>query len=87
MTSDGVLAGLPRQLVNDQVLQQLLGQKNAEIAVADAGRAFFVAGLAEISSQTPIVVKQKPYVMILMFGWERNEFDIFPRGKRCHSNV
>ena len=56
MTSDGVLAGLPRQLVNDQVLQQLLGQKNAEIAVADAGRAFFVAGLAEISSQTPIVV-------------------------------
>ena len=56
MTSDGALAELPRQLVNDQVLQQLLGQKNAEIAVADAGRAFFVAGLAEISSQTPIVV-------------------------------
>ena len=56
MTSDGALAELPRQLVNDQVLQQLLGQKNAEIAVADAGRAFFVAGLTEISSQIPIVV-------------------------------
>ncbi len=55
MTSDGALAGLPRQLIDDQVLQQLLGQKNAEVAVTHAARAFFIAGLAEISSQAPIV--------------------------------
>lgn len=56
MTSDGALAGLPRQLIDDPVLQKLLGQKNAEVAVTEAARAFFVAGLADISSQTPIVV-------------------------------
>ena len=56
MTSDGALAGLPRQLADDQVLQQLLGKKNAEVVVADAARAFFVAGLADISSKRPLVV-------------------------------
>tara|TARA_B100000902_G_scaffold179048_1_gene172252 strand:- start:428 stop:3868 length:3441 start_codon:yes stop_codon:yes gene_type:complete len=54
--SDGALAGLPHHLADDQVLRQLLGRKSAEVAVAQPGRAFFIAGLADISSQKPILV-------------------------------
>ena len=56
MISDGALAGLPHHLADDQVLRQLLGRKSAEVAVAQPGRAFFIAGLADISSQKPILV-------------------------------
>ena len=54
--SEGALAGLPRHLADDQLLSQLLGRKSAEVVVAQAGRAFFVAGIAEVSTQKPIVV-------------------------------
>ena len=54
--SKGALAGLPRHLADDQLLSQLLGRKSAEVVVTQAGRAFFVAGIAEVSTQKPIVV-------------------------------
>jgi transcription-repair coupling factor (superfamily II helicase) len=47
---------LPSRISKDGVLNQLLGKKNAEVAVSEAARAFFIAGLAEISNQTPLLV-------------------------------
>lgn len=56
MNSEGALAGLPHHLADDQVLSQLLGRKNTEVVVAQASRAFFIAGVADVSNQKPIVV-------------------------------
>ena len=56
MKLSGPLSSLPSRISNDGVLNQLLGKKNAEVAVSEAARAFFIAGLAEISNQTPILV-------------------------------
>ena len=55
MSSDGALSELPRRLATDQVLQQLLGKSNAQVAVAQAARAFFVAGVTKLSDRNPIV--------------------------------
>jgi transcription-repair coupling factor (superfamily II helicase) len=52
----GPLSSLPSRISKDGVLNQLLGKKNAEVAVSEAARAFFIAGLAEISNQTPLLV-------------------------------
>ncbi|SVE13528.1 uncharacterized protein METZ01_LOCUS466382, partial [marine metagenome] len=37
-------------------MNQLIGRKTAEVVVSEAARAFFVAGLAELSDQTPLLV-------------------------------
>ena len=55
MSSEGALSELPRRLATDQVLQQLLGKSNAQVAVAQAARAFFVAGVTKLSDRNPIV--------------------------------
>jgi len=52
----GPLSSLPSRISNDGVLNQLLGKKNAEVAVSEAARAFFIAGLAEVSNQAPLLV-------------------------------
>ena len=56
MNQRGVLSELPRRLAVDQGLRQVLGRGNAQIAVAQAGRAFFVAGVANLTDRSPIVV-------------------------------
>lgn len=56
MNLSGPLSSLPSRISKDGVLNQLLGKKNAEVAVSEAARAFFIAGLAEISNQTPLLV-------------------------------
>lgn len=56
MISQGALAGLPHHLSEGQFLPQLLGRKSAEVVVAQAARAFFIAGVADVTAQKPIVV-------------------------------
>jgi len=53
---DGLLSSLPGQISDNSVLDQLIGRKTAEVAVAEAARAFFVAGIAETSDQAPVLV-------------------------------
>ena len=56
MNLSGPLSSLPSRISNDGVLNQLLGKKNAEVAVSEGARAFFIAGLAEVSNQAPLLV-------------------------------
>ena len=56
MNPDGLLSSLPGQISDNSVLDQLVGRKTAEVAVAEAARAFFVAGIAETSDQAPVLV-------------------------------
>ena len=49
MKEPGALSLLPKRLANEGSLRQLLGRKSAEVVVTEAARAFFIAGLAEIS--------------------------------------
>ena len=55
MKEPGALSLLPKRLANEGSLRQLLGRKSAEVVVTEAARAFFIAGLAEISKKRPIV--------------------------------
>jgi len=56
VTQRGVLSKLPRRLAVDQGVREVLGRGNAQIAVAQAGWAFFVAGVANLTDRSPIVV-------------------------------
>ena len=56
MNSVGLLSSLPGRKSGDGVLNQLVGRKNAEVAVSEAAQAFFIARLADTSDRTPILV-------------------------------
>lgn len=56
MNVSGLLSSLPSRISGDGILNQLIGRKTAEVVVSEAARAFFVAGLAELSDQTPLLV-------------------------------
>jgi len=50
------LTALPALLVDEPALGQVLGKANALLAVPEPARAITIAGLAHVSSRTPIVV-------------------------------
>ncbi|MGH9101841.1 MAG: transcription-repair coupling factor [Acidimicrobiales bacterium] len=50
------LAGLPPLLREEPALTELLGSRSGVLAVPEAGRAFVLAGLATLSSRSPLLV-------------------------------
>lgn len=54
--SDGVLAGLLGRLRDVEAFTSMLGRRSGALAVVDGARPFVVAGLAQVSQRSPILV-------------------------------
>ncbi|MYB09823.1 MAG: transcription-repair coupling factor [Acidimicrobiia bacterium] len=50
------LAGLGRLLASDPAVVEVLGQRNANLAVAESGQAAVLAAIAELNGRRPVVV-------------------------------
>ncbi len=50
------LAGLGRLLASDPTVVEVLGQRNANLAVAESGQAAVLAAIAELNGRRPVVV-------------------------------
>ncbi len=54
--TDGPLLGLPKLLRSEPALTALLGNNAAHVAVPDAARALFIAGVASLSDRHPLLI-------------------------------